>query len=52
MSRFYNIVMHPKYGECPLWEGDDANCSECSYCQFIGTYGDEYYVDCDVNQKE
>jgi len=46
MSRFNEAVILPK-GGCP-WGGDD--CNSCEFLKYIGTFGGEYYIDCDYDK--
>ena len=47
MKRFYSVVIHPSNGACPLRRID---CNSCEFCDYIGTLGGEYYIDCRADE--
>ena len=58
MKHFYNCVIHPKCDEdwggrqldgCPSGFND---CDHCKYCEYIGTIGGEYYIDCNYDEND
>jgi len=52
MARFYQVVIHPADGECPLYfKDEDPDCNSCEHCTRIDTLGGEFYIDCDVNER-
>ena len=48
-KRFNNIVVHPRDVEdCPSGLND---CDNCPHREYIGTFGGEYYVDCNYEES-
>lgn len=57
MKRFEDCVIHPRQqngwdgnGEnCPIGKND---CADCKHCNYIGTLGGEYYIECRYDESE
>lgn len=48
-KKFYVCVIHPKNEDlCPTGIND---CDHCEHCNYIGTFGGEYYIECGFEKK-